>query len=116
MRRKTDVKSEEKPKMIQFLSHVKTNLDILKLIPPDHRTVKRFFENSNKGRGRSEKGNFRKITRRQISSVKKTLSKNSHSTSVKSHQNPEILCLNVAYLYLNHFTSPGIYLYFNTNI
>ena len=83
MRRKTDVKPKEKQNIVQFLSHVKTNLDILKLIPPDHRTVKRFFENSNKGRGRSEKRKFRKITRREVSSVKKTLPKNPHSTSAK---------------------------------
>ena len=61
----------------------KTGLDISKLIHRDHRTVKRFMENSNKVRGRADKGKFRKISRREISSVKKTLSKNPHSTSAK---------------------------------
>ena len=32
---------------------------------------------------RADKGKFRKISRREISSVKKTLSKNPHSTSAK---------------------------------
>ena len=58
-------------------------MDISKLIHRDDRTVKRFIENSNKVRTRSDKGKFRKISRREISSVKKTLPKNPHSTSAK---------------------------------
>ena len=41
------------------------------------------MENSNKGRARADKGKFRKISCREMSSVKKTLSKNPHSTSAK---------------------------------
>ena len=41
------------------------------------------MENSNKARGRADKGKFQKISCREISSVKKTLSKNPHSTSAK---------------------------------
>ena len=52
------------------------------------------MENSNEVRGRADKGKFRKISRRKISSVKKTLSKNPHSTIAKiakeSHQDPEL--------------------------
>ena len=80
MGRKTDLKPE-KQRIVEFLSHGKTSLDISKLIHRDHRTVKRFIENSNKVRGRSDKGRFRKISRREISAVKKTLAKNPHSTS-----------------------------------
>ena len=58
-------------------------MDISKLIHRDHRTVKRFIANTNKVRGRSDKGKFRKISRREISSVKRALSKNPHSTSSK---------------------------------
>ena len=65
---KTDVKPEEKQR-IELLSHGKTCLDISKLIHQDHCTVKRFMENSNKVRGRADKGKFRKISRREISSV-----------------------------------------------
>ena len=83
MRRKTDLKPEEKQRIVELLSHGKTSLDISKLIHRDHHTVKRFMENSNKARGRADKGKFRKIARREISSVKKTLSKNPHSTSSK---------------------------------
>ena len=83
MGRKTDLKPEEKQRVEELLSHGKTSLDISKLIHRDHRTVKRFMENSNKVKGRADKRKFRKISRREISSVKKTLSKNPNSTSAK---------------------------------
>ena len=83
MGRKTDLKPEERQRIAELLSHSKTSLDISKLIHRDHRTVKRFMENSNKVRGRADKGKFRKISRREISTVKKTLSRNPHSTSAK---------------------------------
>ena len=83
MGRKTDLKPEEKQRIVELLSHGKTSLDISKLIHRDRRTVERFIENSNKVRGRLDKGKFRKVSRREISSIKKTLSKNSHSTSAK---------------------------------
>ena len=96
MGHKTDLKPE-KQRIVELLSHGKTSLDISNLIHRDHRTVKRFMENINKMRGRADKGRFRKISRREISSVKKTLSKNPHSTSPKSHfmkleshQDPEL--------------------------
>ena len=69
MGRKTDLKPEEKQRIAELLSHGKTSLDISKLVHRDHRTVKRFVENSNKVRGRSDKGKFRKISHREISSV-----------------------------------------------
>ena len=77
MGRKTDPKREEKQRMVELLSHGKTSLDISKLIHRDHRTVKRFMENSNKVRERADKGMFRKISRREISSVKKNVIKKS---------------------------------------
>ena len=83
MGRKTDLKPEEKQRKVELLSYGKTSLDISKLIHRDHRTVKRFMENSNKVRGRADKGKFRKISRRESSLVKKTLSKNPDSTSAK---------------------------------
>ena len=66
MGRKTDLKAEEKERIVELLSHGKTCLDISKLIHRDHRTVKRFIENGDKVRGRADKGNFRKISRREI--------------------------------------------------
>ena len=78
MGRKTDLKTGEKQRIVELLRHGKNSLDISKLIHRDHRTVKKFIENSNKVRGRWDKGKFRKITRREISSIKKTLSKNPH--------------------------------------
>ena len=75
MGRKTDLQPEEKQRILELLSHGKTSLHILKLIRRDHHTVKRFMENSDKGRGRADKGRFRKISRREISSVKKSYQK-----------------------------------------
>ena len=82
MGRKTDLKPEEKQRIVELLSHGKTSLDISKLIHRDHRTVKRFMENSNKVRRRADKGKFQKISHREINSVKKTLS-NPHSANAK---------------------------------
>ena len=75
MGHKTDLKPEEQQRIAELLSHGKSHgsLDISKLILRDHCTVKRFMENSNKVRGRADKGRFRKISRRKISSVKKML-------------------------------------------
>ena len=78
MGRKTDLKTGEKQRIVELLRHGKNSLDISKLIHRDHRTVKKIIENSNKVRGRWDKVKFRKITRREISSIKKTLSKNPH--------------------------------------
>lgn len=83
MGRKTDLKPDEKQKIVELLSKGKSSLDISKSIHRDHRTVKSFIENTNKVRGRSDKGKLRKISRREISSVKRALSKNPHSTSYK---------------------------------
>ena len=83
MGRKTDLKPDERQRIVDFLNHGNTSLDIAKSIHRDNCTVKRFIENINKVRGRSDKGKFRKISRREISSVRKTLSKNPHSTSAK---------------------------------
>ena len=85
MRRKTELLPEE-CRIVELLSHGKTSLDISKLIHRDHRTVKRLIENSNKVRGRSDKGKFQKNTRREIGSVEGTLSKNAHSASANIQQ------------------------------
>ena len=76
MRRKTDLKPKEKQRIVELLSLGKTSLDISKSIQRTYRTVKRFIEHINKVRRKSNKEKFRKITRREMSSVKRTLSKN----------------------------------------
>ena len=53
MGRKTNLKLEEKQGIVELLSYGKISLDVSKLIHRDHRTVKRFIENSNTVRGRS---------------------------------------------------------------
>ena len=96
MGRKTDLKPEEKQRIVELLSHGKTSLDISNLIHRDHRTVKRFMENSNKGRGRADKGKFRKISRRELTSVKKSYQKIllqrvlRYFMKLESHQDPEL--------------------------
>ena len=69
MGRNSDLKPEEKNKIVQLLNQGKSSLDISKIIHRDHRTVKSYIANSNKVRHRSDKGKFRKIFRRQISSI-----------------------------------------------
>ena len=83
MGRKSDLKPKEKNKIIQLLKQGKSSLDISKIIHRDYRTVKSYIANSNKVRHRSDKGKFRKISRRQISSIKRAVAKNPHSTSFK---------------------------------
>lgn len=83
MGRKSDLKPEEKNKIVQLLNQGKTSLDISKIIRRDHRTVKSYIANSNKVRQRSDKGKFRKISRRQISSIRRAVAKNPHSTSFR---------------------------------
>ena len=83
MGRKSDLKPEEKKKITQLLNQGKTSLDISKIIHRDHRTVKSYIANSSKVRQRSDKGMFRKISRREISSIKRAVAKNPHSTSFK---------------------------------
>ena len=83
MGRKSDLKPEEKKKITQLLNQGKTSLDISKIIHRGHRTVKSYIANSSKVRQRSDKGTFRKISRREISSIKRAVAKKSHSTSFK---------------------------------
>ena len=96
MGRKTDLEPEEKQRIVELLSHGKTSLDVSKLIHRDHRTVKRFMKNSNKVRGRADKRKFRKISRREISSVKKSYQKIliqrvlKYFIKLESHQDPEL--------------------------
>ena len=82
MGRKSDLKPEEK-KITQLLNQGKTSLDISKIIHRDHRTVKSYIANSSKVRQRSDKGTFRKISRRKIGSIKRAVAKKPHSTSFK---------------------------------
>ena len=74
MGRKSDIKPEEK-KITQLLNQGKTSLDISKIIHRDHRTVKSYIANSSKVRQRPDKGTFRKISRREISSIKRAVAK-----------------------------------------
>ena len=46
MGRKTDLKPEEKQRIVELLSHGNTSLVISKLIHRDHCTVKIFIKNS----------------------------------------------------------------------
>ena len=82
MGRKSVLKPEEK-KITQLLNQGKTSLDISKIIHRDHRTVKSYIANSSKVGQRSDKGTFRKISRPEISSIKRAVAKNPHSTSFK---------------------------------
>lgn len=52
MGRRTDLKPDEKQRIVELFKHGKTSS---KLIHTDHRTVKRFMKNSNKVRGQIKK-------------------------------------------------------------
>ena len=73
MGRKSDLKPEEKNKIIQLPNQGKSSLDISKIIHRDNRTVKSYIANSIKVWHKSDKGKFRKISCRQISSIKKAV-------------------------------------------
>ena len=83
MGRKSVLKPEAKKKITQLLSQGKTSVDISKIIHRDHRTVKSYIANSSKVRQRSDKVTFQKISRLEISFIKRAVAKKPHSTSFK---------------------------------
>ena len=71
MGKQTDLTHEEKANIVTQLAQGKKTLEISKELSRDHRTIKRFVKNVNHKRKRSDKGVRRKLTRRQVSAVKR---------------------------------------------
>ena len=81
MGKQKDLTEEDKRNIIQRLAQGKSSIEFSKEICRDHRTVKRFINNSNKTRKRSDKGVCRKISRRQLSTIKRAVARHPLSTS-----------------------------------
>ena len=80
MGRQKDLTEEEKKNIVQRLPQGKKSIDIFKELCRDRRTVKRFIDKSNKARKRSDKGVSRSILRRQLSTIKREVARQPHST------------------------------------
>ena len=76
-----DLTQEEKANIVTRLAQGKKTLKISKELSRDHRTIKRFVNNVNHKRKRSDKGVRRKLTRRQVSAVKREAAKHPLLTS-----------------------------------
>ena len=75
MGKQTDLTQEEKANIVTPLAQGKKTFEISKELSRDHRTIKRFVNNVNHKRKRSDKGVPRKLTRRQVSAVKREAAK-----------------------------------------
>lgn len=81
MGKQTDLTEEEKKKIISRLAEGRKTLEISKELTRDHRTIKRFLNNVNHKRKRSDKGVRRKLSRRQVSAIKREAAKHPLLTS-----------------------------------
>ena len=71
MGKKKDLTQDEKKKIVSRLAEGRKSLEIAKELSRDHRTIKRFVTNVNQARKRSDKGTRRKLSRRQVSTIKR---------------------------------------------
>ena len=71
MGKQTDLTDNEKKKIVCGLAKGRKTLQIAKELSRDHRTIKRFVTNVNHTRKRSDKGVRRKLSRRQVSAIKR---------------------------------------------
>ena len=71
MGRKSDLSETEKNSIVTQLEKGSTTLEIAKMINRDHRTVKKYIEDPDASRTRSDKGKSRVITQREVSRIKR---------------------------------------------
>ena len=90
MGKQKDLTQEEKKNIVQGLAQGKKSIKISKELCSDHRTVKRFIANSHKARKGCDKGVFRSISRRQLSTIKREVARHPLSTSKQSFEDAEI--------------------------
>ena len=86
MGKNSDLTPNEKCQVVQLLADGCSTLNISKQLSRDHRTIKKFTNNSNHSRKRSDSGKFKSIIQRQLVLVKRSLAKNPLSTSKKVFQ------------------------------
>ena len=81
MGKSRDLKTEEKSKAVQLLAGGQSTLQIAKLLGRDHRTIKGYIDKPDKLRQRVNKRKFMNITRKEITLLKKSMSKKPLVTS-----------------------------------
>ena len=87
MSKQTDLTQEERANTVTRLAQGKNTLEISKELSRDHRTIKRFVNNVNHKRKRSDKGVRRKLTRRQVSAVNREAAQHPLLTSKQLFEN-----------------------------
>lgn len=90
MGKQKDLTEDEKRNIVSRLSEDRKSLEIAQELSRDHTTVKRFIANINQARKRSDKGVTRKISRRQISTIKREAAKHALLTSKKIFEQADI--------------------------
>ena len=71
MGKKGDLTTDEKNKIVQMLSDGERSNDIAKKLGRDHRTMKKFIDNSQSGRKKREEKPFRKLCNRDLNRIKR---------------------------------------------
>ena len=81
MGKKGDLTSDEKSKIVQMLGNGETSNVIAKELGRDHRTIKRFIQNSQGGRKKRAEKPFRKLSGRDVNRIKREIVRRPLATS-----------------------------------
>lgn len=90
MGQKKDLTGSEKSKIVRYIAEGCSSLKIAKLLKRDHRTIKRFIQNSQQGRKKRAEKPRRKITARELRKVKRAAAKMPLATSLAIFQSCNI--------------------------
>lgn len=83
MGKKKDLSSEEKASIVKYLSRGRSTLEISRTLGRDHRTIKAFASNGEKNRKKRVEPMRRKLTARDLSALKREMSKQPLCSSSK---------------------------------
>ena len=87
---------EEKSTIISMLADRRSTLAISKTINRDHRTIKSFVKNPLKIRTRKDKGKRKKVTKKDMLCLKRSLARNPVSTSKSVFNDAGVSCTSRA--------------------
>lgn len=90
MGQKRDLTDSEKSKIVRCLAEGCSTLKIAKLLRRDHRTIKRFIQNSQQGRKKRVEKPRRKITAHELRKIKRETAKMPFATSLAIFQSCNI--------------------------
>ncbi|KAJ1179529.1 hypothetical protein NDU88_004763 [Pleurodeles waltl] len=90
MGQKKDLTGSEKSKIVRYLAEGSSTLKIAKLLKRDHRTIKRFIQNSQQGRKKRVEKPRRKITAHELRKVKRAAATMPLATSLAIFQSCNI--------------------------